>query len=130
MSRDRSTVCPMDGILQLLSGPWTTYILWQLRTAGGLRFGQLKALMPTISSKVLTERLRMLETAGLLHRDYRPTVPPAVTYSLTPRGDELKTVLDDLARLGGKWHEEDAAREAGMAPAASARSAPRPLIAA
>lgn len=99
--------CPMDSILRTLSGPWTTYILWCLQSEGGLRFGALKAKMPTISSKVLTERLRMLETAGLVHRDYKPTIPPTVTYSLTARGEELKDVLDGLAVIGMRWQEED-----------------------
>lgn len=106
------TACPMDSLLKLLMGPWTTFILWVLRSQGPKRFGELKASMPGISSKVLTERLRMLEGAGLIHRDYKPTVPPAVTYSLTPRGEELKDVLEGLNVLALRWHAEDMAVEA------------------
>jgi DNA-binding HxlR family transcriptional regulator len=118
MSRGQAkihTECPMDGLLRQLMGPWTTYILWLLRSQGGLRFGALKAQMPGISSKVLTERLRQLEGAGLVHRDYQPTIPPAVTYSLTERGSELNGVLDGLGHIAMKWAAEDAAREAGEA---------------
>ena len=123
MSSKRSDPgCPMDGILRILSGPWTTYILWCLRNEGSLRFGQLKAQMPTISSKVLTERLRMLEGTKLVHRDYQPTIPPAVTYSLTARGEDLKGILDALAALGQRWQVEDAA------PTGS-RTAPRTVSA-
>ncbi len=103
----------MDGILRLLSGRWTTYILWRLANAGELRFGQLKAAMPAISSKVLTERLRMLEAGGLVHRDYRPTIPPAVTYSLTARGAELRDILDALAAVAIRWDGAPAAEGAG-----------------
>ena len=99
--------CPMDDILRLIMGPWTTYILWLLESEGDLRFGELKKRIPKISSKVLTERLRMLEEAGLVHRDYEPTVPPAVTYSLTPRGHELKSVLKGIHALALKWQVED-----------------------
>ena len=106
------TACPMDSLLKLLMGPWTTYILWLLRSEGPKRFGELKAGMPGISSKVLTERLRMLEGAGLIHRDYKPTIPPAVTYSLTPRGEELKDVLQGLNELAQRWHAEDTRVEA------------------
>ncbi len=98
----------MDSILRTLTGPWTTYILWCLQSEGGLRFGALKAKMPAISSKVLTDRLRMLETTRLVHRDYKPTIPPSVTYSLTARGEELKEVLGGLAVIGLRWQEEDA----------------------
>lgn len=106
------SACPMDSLLKLLMGPWTTYILWLLRSQGPQRFGELKAGMPGISSKVLTERLRMLEGANLIHRDYKPTVPPAVTYSLTPRGAELKDVLLGLNELAQRWHAEDMRMEA------------------
>jgi DNA-binding HxlR family transcriptional regulator len=104
--------CPMDAILRILMGPWTTYILWLLHSEGALRFGALKSAMPAISSKVLTERLRHLEASGLVHRDYRPTIPPAVTYSLTPRGVELRDVLDRLGEIGLRWQAEDQAAQA------------------
>lgn len=99
--------CPMDSLLKLLMGPWTTYILWILENEGPLRFGELKSRIPGISSKVLTERLRMLEGAGLVHRDYTPSIPPAVSYSLTKRGRELKSVLRGLNELALRWHAED-----------------------
>ena len=104
--------CPMDAILRLIMGPWTTYILWILESEGPQRFGALKTHMPRISSKVLTDRLRHLEAAGLVHRDYRPTIPPAVTYSLTERGHELKTVLKGLNTVALRWQDEDQAAEA------------------
>lgn len=110
--------CPMDSILRTLMGPWTTYILWLLQTEGPLRFGALKARMSTISSKVLTERLRHLEAQRLVHRDYRPTVPPTVTYSLTERSVELEQVLNDLSAIALRWQAEDEAR--GPRPAAPA----------
>ncbi len=102
--------CPMDSLLRLLMGSWTTYILWLLGSEGTLRFGQLKALMPKISSKVLTERLRHLERAGLVHRDYRPTIPPAVSYSLTERAHELREVLQGLNEIALRWQKEDEQR--------------------
>ena len=111
----RGGCCPMDDILRLIMGPWTTYILWLLETDGELRFGELKARMPKISAKVLTERLRMLEGAGLVHRDYEPTVPPTVTYSLTARGHELKNVLKGIHTLALRWQHEDAAVDVRLA---------------
>ncbi|MGH8670464.1 MAG: winged helix-turn-helix transcriptional regulator [Burkholderiales bacterium] len=97
----------MDAILRVLMGPWTSYILWQLRSNGPLRFGALKRNMPSISSKVLTERLRKLEDAGLVYRHYVPTVPPQVTYGLADRGLQLGSTLDALNRIGRRWQHED-----------------------
>lgn len=101
--------CPMEDILRMVMGPWTPYILWLLETQGPLRFGELKTCMPKISSKVLTERLRHLEAAGLVHRDYQATIPPTVTYSMTARGHELHGVLQGLHDVALKWQAEDAA---------------------
>jgi DNA-binding HxlR family transcriptional regulator len=102
--------CPMDALLRSIMGPWTTYIIWVLETEGTLRFGELKARMPGISSKVLTERLRHLEATGLISRTYKPTVPPAVSYALTPRGHELRGALSAINEVALKWQAEDAAR--------------------
>lgn len=107
--------CPLDSVLRKLMGPWTTYILWLLRNHGAMRFGAIKAGTPGISAKVLTERLRQLEASGLVHRDYRPTIPPTVSYSLTPRGCELNEVLDGLSRIALKWADEDAEADAEVA---------------
>ncbi len=98
-----SMECPLHGLVSILSGPWTIYILWLMRTHGDMRFGQLKKQMPPISAKVLTERLRMLEDVGILSRHQEKTIPPKVTYSLTDRGKELEKVLDALDTLALKW---------------------------
>jgi len=102
----KHTNCPMDSLLRLLMGPWTTYILWLIRSNGPRRFGQLKKQMPEISAKMLTQRLRMLEEAGILSRTQESGIPPKVTYAMTPHGEDLNKVLDDLGRLAMKWDAE------------------------
>lgn len=99
--------CPMDSLLRVLMGPWTTYILYVLRTNGPTRFGELKRRVAGISAKVLTERLRMLADADILERHYEPTIPPQVTYSLAARGHELADVIDRLDQVAKKWQAED-----------------------
>jgi len=101
--------CPLDAVLRLIMGPWTTYILWLLQTKGPLRFGQIKAEMGRISSKVLTERLRQLEASKLVTRTYTPTIPPSVTYALTTRGHELKGVLEGINDIARRWEDENQA---------------------
>ena len=98
--------CPMDAILRLLMGPWTTYIIWVLSDQGPQRFGALKRSVPGISTRMLTERLRMLQDAGVIWREQAETIPPAVTYGLTPRGNELRRVLDGLGQIAERWKAE------------------------
>ena len=99
--------CPVDFVLRQISGPWTTHILWLLRTHGILRFGELKKLLPDISPKMLTDRLKRQEADGLVLRDYQPTIPPTVSYSLTKRGVQLKAMLDALGDVAIRWRAED-----------------------
>jgi DNA-binding HxlR family transcriptional regulator len=104
------TGCPMDALLRLLMGPWTTYVLYVLRTNGPTRFGELKRRVAGVSAKVLTARLRMLEESEVLVRHYEPTIPPQVTYALSDRGRELADVIDRLDGIAKKWKDEDAVR--------------------
>ena len=102
-----SVSCPMDFILRMLMGPWTTYILYNLKTHGPQRFGELKRRVAGVSAKMLTERLRMLEEARVVYRHYEPTIPPQVTYGLAKRGEELREVLDKLGEVALRWQAED-----------------------
>ncbi|MBL8697164.1 MAG: helix-turn-helix transcriptional regulator [Alphaproteobacteria bacterium] len=122
----------MDAVLRLLMGPWTTYILWVLRSNGPTRFGELKRKVSGISAKVLTERLRTLEAAEIIERHYEPTVPPRVTYKMAERGNQLAPVLDQLSGLGQRWLDEDAARQSQRdmkVPAADRDAATKSTIA-
>jgi DNA-binding HxlR family transcriptional regulator len=114
-------VCPMAGLLETLTRPWTLHILWTLSTNGPTRFGALRRSVTGISSRVLTERLRALEEKGFLYRDYKPTIPPEVTYGLTKRVKDIQKVLADLGRLAQKWQMED-----GPAKQLSTKIAARP----
>jgi DNA-binding HxlR family transcriptional regulator len=99
--------CSMEKLLNQLSGTWTTYILWFLHKDGSLRFGELRRSIDGISAKVLTERLRMLESLGIIYRNYKPTIPPQVTYGLTQRGKELTQALKPLYQLAVHWYESE-----------------------
>ena len=101
------TPCPMAGLLEVLTRPWTMHILWVLSTNGVTRFGALRRQIEGISSRVLTERLRLLEQKGFIYRDYRPTIPPSVSYGITPRMKDIQKVLGELDHLARKWQQED-----------------------
>jgi DNA-binding HxlR family transcriptional regulator len=98
---------PLARLLGILSSPWTLLLLYRLQTEGPKRFGELKRRLGGISTKTLTERLRMLETEGWVTRHYVPTVPPQVTYALAPRVQELDGVLNELNRIAGRWYGPD-----------------------
>jgi len=82
------------------------HILWSLSTNGPMRFGALRKNVPGISARVLTERLRTLEEARFLYRNYEQTIPPTVTYGITERMRDIEKVLSQLEALARKWQDE------------------------
>ncbi len=115
MKRNRAPTCPMEAILRLIAGPWTIYILWVLAEQGPQRFGALRRAIPGISTRMLTERLRRLERAGVVWRRQEPTIPPAVTYGLTERGAELRCILENLGEIARQWQAQGAFADMGLA---------------
>jgi DNA-binding HxlR family transcriptional regulator len=99
----------MQMLLTTLAGPWTLYLTWTLLKDGALRFGELRRRITGISSKVLTERLRLLEREGFVTRRYEPSVPPQVTYEPTDRLRELTVVLHSLNELAQRWYAKPCA---------------------
>src|SRR5712672_1844668 len=95
---------PLTKLIGILSSPWTMLLLNRLHLEGPKRFGELRRRLGAISTKPLTERLRMLEAEGWVTRHYEPTVPPQVTYALTKRVLELDGVLTELDRIAERWY--------------------------
>jgi DNA-binding HxlR family transcriptional regulator len=89
----------VERTLALIGNRWAGRVIWHL-IDGRKRHGQLMALMPGISSKTLTDRLRELEHDGFLIREQFPEIPPRVEYELTARGHSLAGVFDAMALWG------------------------------
>ena len=95
---------PLYKLLSILSSPWTLLLLHNLHIGGPTRFGELRRRLGGISTKTLTERLRLLEAEGMISRSYKPTIPPQVTYALTKRVMELDGVMVELDRIAERWY--------------------------
>ncbi len=80
------------------------HIVWILTSEGPTRFGTLRQKIAGISAKVLTERLRLLETEGFVLRQYEASIPPKVTYAPTDRMRELSPILCRLNQLAVSWY--------------------------
>ncbi|SNY62948.1 winged helix-turn-helix transcriptional regulator [Paractinoplanes atraurantiacus] len=89
--------CPVAPVVDIVFSRWTTPILWALHEYGRQRFGELERLLPTITPKVLTQRLRQLERDGLVARTYHAEMPPRAEYEITPLGASLGPLFAQLA---------------------------------
>lgn len=98
-----SEVCPIRGVLDKLGDKWSMLVILELST-GEHRFSGLKRQIPDISTKMLTQALRILQRDGLVSRAVHPTVPPAVSYRLTPMGESLLTPFGALVAWADANH--------------------------
>ena len=106
-----SEECPGAACFQLLGKKWTTFIVWALLD-GPRRFTELLEAAPGLRDRVLSQRLKELEAAGLVTRSQYLEVPPRVEYELTGVGRELRPVIEEMERWGRRW-----SRSATGAPA-------------
>jgi DNA-binding HxlR family transcriptional regulator len=79
----------------LLERRWQLSIIYAA-LAGALRFNEFAEAVAGISPRMLSERLRDLEGAGLIERTVLPTSPPTVEYRLTTRGRRLTPVIEAM----------------------------------
>ncbi|MEU9123625.1 helix-turn-helix domain-containing protein [Streptomyces sp. NPDC048506] len=97
MTDPAQQACPINPVVELVFSRWTTPILWTLEHHGRSRFNELQRLLPTITPKVLTQRLRQLERDGLITRTYHAEIPPRVEYAISELGRTLVPVFDAIA---------------------------------
>jgi len=69
---------------------------------GSMRFNALRTELGHISSKTLSNRLKVLEELGFVQRQAFLEIPPRVEYHLTEQGRELGEVIEVLERFGTK----------------------------
>ena len=84
--------CPIRNVLAHFSGKWPILILCVLAENEATRFNAIGRAIPDISSKVLADTLKHLETYGLIARTIYPEVPPRVEYALTDTGRSLMPI--------------------------------------
>ena len=92
-------LCPLTQALSVVGGKWKPVIISHLRSSPK-RFGQLDALIPKISRKVLTTQLNELVKDKLLLRHAYPESPPRVEYQLTEKAKELVPIFEAMAEWG------------------------------
>ena len=84
--------CSVEAWLNFLGHRWNALILYQL-SLGLKRFGELSSSLPTVTPKVLSERLAALEARGLVERTASSREAP---YGLSSSGEALMPILHAL----------------------------------
>src|SRR5438105_3912441 len=110
--RSYNEYCAIAKSLDVIGDRWTLLIIRELAMRGSCRYTDLRNGLPGIATNLLADRLRELEQAGVVAREDAP--PPIATtlFHLTPRGEELRPVLDALTRWGLPLMTEQNPRDA------------------
>lgn len=88
--------------IELIGSRWTGAIL-QTLLRGKCRYASIKAAVPDITDRMLSERLRSLEAEGLVAREVVPDTPVRVEYELTKKGRELQDALREISSWAERW---------------------------
>ena len=89
--------------LSLIAGKYKPIVLYCLMEYEPVRFNEMRRYVGGVADKTLSQTLKELEQADLVHRKMYPEIPPKVEYTLTERGHALVPVLDQLC----VWGEEN-----------------------
>ena len=108
---DAVRVCPhFHAAVELIGRRWTGAILCVLIERPHY-FGELRAVIPGVSDRLLSARLRELESEGLVERSVRAGTPPRVSYALTETGLDLRTAIRELHDWAQRWSTNGAGPE-------------------
>ncbi|MGN7454496.1 winged helix-turn-helix transcriptional regulator [Paenibacillus pasadenensis] len=100
---DYSTMCPKyEAAIELLGKKWTGLII-RVLLGGPKRFKEIKEQIPEMSDKMLTDRMKELETSQIVTRNVYPEMPVRIEYELTEKGRHLKPVIESIQDWGEDW---------------------------
>jgi DNA-binding HxlR family transcriptional regulator len=99
----RETCCSAyHAAIELIGKRWTGAILFVLLD-GPLRFSEVKVLVPDLSDRLLSERLKELEQEGIVERRVTDGVPVRIEYALTEKGQALEPAVRSLKVWARSW---------------------------
>ncbi len=103
VTKDIPLLCPrFRRASELIGRRWTGAIIYVLLEAR-CRFATLRAAVPGITDRMLSERLQELEEEGIVARTVVPETPVRVQYALTKKGRELAAAVGAIAEWAERW---------------------------
>jgi DNA-binding HxlR family transcriptional regulator len=104
-------VCPrFHAAIELVGRRWTGAVILTLM-GKPRRFGEILEAVPDLHDRLLSERLKQLESAGLVERRVYPETPVRIEYGLTQKGRDLERALSEVERWAHRWIPAHARRE-------------------
>ncbi|WP_028533144.1 winged helix-turn-helix transcriptional regulator [Paenibacillus sp. UNC217MF] len=106
MQSDQLGMCPrFEAAFCILGKRWNGLLI-QVLLSGPKRFKDISALIPTMSDKMLSERMKDMEAAGIVVRNVYPETPVRIEYTLTDKGLALQPVMEAIGQWAEQWVNE------------------------
>lgn len=100
---DFTKMCPKyESAIEILGKKWTGLII-RVLLGGPRRFKDIKEQIPDMSDRILTERIKELESESILVRRVYPETPVRIEYELTEKGKKLENVIEAIQNWGEEW---------------------------
>ncbi len=98
LQKESKCICPLGGVIDIISKKWALLIINTIGNSQAIRYSEIRDVLGEINSKVLSDRLKELEGAGLIKRKAYAEIPPRVEYSLTKDGKGLRKSIVPLMK--------------------------------
>ncbi|MBM7453195.1 DNA-binding HxlR family transcriptional regulator [Acholeplasma morum] len=98
---EKAICAKFESAFQVLGKRWTGLIVNQLMN-GPKRFNELENEIK-ISGRVLSLRLKELESLDIVSRSVYPEMPVRIEYTLTKKGYALKPIMEEISKWGDSW---------------------------
>ena len=96
--------CPhLHEAVELIGKRWTGAIVYVLLQGGSMRFSEVAQAIPELSDRLLSERMKELESRGIVERHVYAEPPVRVEYELTTMGRDLAPSLRELRRWARRY---------------------------
>ena len=100
---EHEQLCPkFESAFELLGKRWTGLII-RVLLVGRKRFKDISEMIPNMSDRMLAERFKELEAAGILVRHVYPETPVRIEYELTEKGRALEAAMDAVQKWADEW---------------------------
>ena len=102
VARRESCCSAYHRAVELIGKRWTGAIVFVLLD-GPLRFSEVKVLVPDLSDRLLSERMKELEQRKIVERHVSDGTPTKVCYELTEKGRQLAPAMAELKSWADRW---------------------------
>ncbi|MDD5617180.1 MAG: helix-turn-helix domain-containing protein [Candidatus Methanoperedens sp.] len=101
-STSKKEICPVVESIYTIGNKWSLVITYNLMKSPK-RFNELKACIPGMSSKVLTQNLSELQKNGIIEKKTNLDQPEKTEYVLTKKGEDLRKLMQEVKAWGERW---------------------------